>query len=66
MGKLNNPGFIIRIAIAIGYILIGSSVFFIKNISIFSSNILKYAFSVLLISYGVFRVYRALQLYKQE
>ncbi|MBP6660225.1 MAG: hypothetical protein KA174_06055 [Chitinophagales bacterium] len=66
MGKFNNPGFILRIAIAVAYILIGISVFLIKNVSIFSSDILKYAFAALLISYGIFRAYRAFQLYKEQ
>ena len=66
MGNLNNPGFVLRIAIAIAYILIGISLFFIKNLTIFSSDTLKYVFAFLLISYGIFRVYRAFQLYKED
>ncbi|MFN8282517.1 MAG: hypothetical protein U0U67_04845 [Chitinophagales bacterium] len=66
MGKFAQPGFILRIAIAVAYVLIGTSIFFIKNLTIFSSDTLKYLFAALLIGYGVFRIYRAFQLYKDE
>lgn len=66
MGNYNNPGFILRISIAIAYLLIGASLFFIKNLSLFSSDTFKYLFAVLLVSYGVFRIYRALKMYKDE
>ncbi len=66
MGKFNHPGFILRIAIAIGYVLIGAAALFLKNLNLFSSDTLKYGFGILLISYGIFRMYRAFQMYKEE
>jgi ABC-type Co2+ transport system permease subunit len=66
MGNYNNPGFILRISIAIAYVLIGTSLFFIKNSTLFSNDIFRYAFAGLLTAYGVFRIYRAFQMYKDE
>ena len=65
MQFFKNPGIIIRASIAIGYILL-SILILLSPISttILSSNT-KYLFSALLMAYGIFRCYRAYQLYKE-
>lgn len=63
MQFLKNPGIIIRVAIAVAYILLGILVIFTPLSTILSDK-MKYVFSILLIAYGIFRCYRAYQLYK--
>lgn len=65
MTNKNNAGFVLRLSIAVAYIIVGISIFFLKNLNLFSSNMFKYAFAILLISYGIFRTYRAFQFYKE-
>lgn len=63
MSLFKNPGFVLRIGIAMAYILLGISLFFIKNFSPIPSDTLKFALAILLIGYGFFRGYRAVKLY---
>jgi hypothetical protein len=62
----NSPSFILRMAIALAYIGLGTALL-LNNIS---SGVLtpglKYAFEALLIVYGSFRVYRAWTMYKND
>lgn len=64
MSLFKNPGLIIRFAIAIGYILLSISLFFSPITSETLSKNLKFAFCAVLFAYGVFRCYRAYQLFK--
>lgn len=63
MSLFKNPGFVLRIGIAIAYVLLGISLFFIKNFSLIPSDTLKFALAALLIAYGIFRGYRAVKMY---
>lgn len=64
MQFFKNPGIVIRAAIAVAYILLGILVIFTPLSGVLSDN-MKYIFSILLIAYGIFRCYRAYQLYKE-
>ena len=65
MQFLKNPGFIIRIAIAVGYILLSILLLYIPNSSTILSQNMLYLFCALLMAYGIFRLYRAYLLYKE-
>jgi hypothetical protein len=64
MSIFKNPGIIIRASIAVGYILLSILIFFSPISTTVLSENMKYAFSALLMAYGIFRSYRAFQLYK--
>lgn len=66
MKNLKNPGFIIRMAIAAGYIVLAVILLLHPEIINFLSRGMVYAFCTLIIIYGSFRGYRALQLLKNE
>jgi len=66
MEFIKNPGFILRIIIAAGYILLGILLIFHPSALGFLSKDMTRAFSVVLILYGLFRGYRAYQFYRDE
>ena len=65
MNFFKNPGVVIRLFIAVGYILLSVLLFITPIASETLSRNLKFAFCVLLFAYGVFRLYRAYQLFKE-
>lgn len=66
MNDFLHPAFLIRLAIAIAYIALAAVLFFlpVTKLPILSDKT-KLALSVLLLAYGLFRLYRAFQ-YKKE
>lgn len=66
MNLLSNPAFILRFTIAIAYIFLGALLLFSSiKISVLS-NTNQYALAALLVVYGVFRMYRAIKILKEE
>jgi hypothetical protein len=66
MNAFNNPGFLLRIAIAIGYIIMGIILLInYKEMQLLSKE-WNLALGALLTAYGVFRAFRAIQLYKNN
>jgi hypothetical protein len=61
-----DPGFLLRIAIAAGYIVLAIYLFTHPGILSFLSKELTYVFSALILLYGLFRIYRAYQFFKEE
>ncbi|MFN8236541.1 MAG: hypothetical protein U0T77_00100 [Chitinophagales bacterium] len=66
MEFLKNPGFILRVIIAAGYILLGILLIIHPSALGFLTKDMTRAFSAVLIIYGLFRGYRAYQFYKDE
>ncbi len=66
MEFLKNPGFLLRIFISAGYIALAIFLITYPSALSFLSEDLTYAFSGVLIIYGLFRGYRAYQQYKEE
>jgi hypothetical protein len=65
MQFFKNPGIVIRFGIAIGYILLSILILLSPVAKTILSDNMKYLFSTLLFVYGIFRCYRAYQLYKE-
>lgn len=65
MQIFKNPGIVIRFAIAIGYVLLSILILISPFVKTILSDNMKYLFSALLFAYGIFRCYRAYQLYKE-
>lgn len=63
MNFLKNPGLLIRAFIAIAYVFLGILILTSPISTEVLSKSLKYIFGVLLMVYGLFRCYRAYQLY---
>lgn len=63
MNILKNPGLLLRAFIAIAYVILGILIINSPISAEVLSKTLKYCFGVLLIVYGLFRSYRAYQLY---
>lgn len=62
MNVFKQPGFLLRLAIAIGYICLGVLLFFnYKEMDILNKK-WSVALAALLLVYGAFRVFRAVQL----
>lgn len=66
MSKLTNPVFILRFAIAIGYIVLGILLVVLPISLELLNKTTKPLFSILLIAYGLFRLYRAFHTLKEE
>jgi len=65
MQFFKNPGIIIRVSIAVGYMLLSIIMLFSPMSATILSKNMKYLFCLLLMAYGIFRCYRAYQLYKE-
>ena len=66
MNAFKKPGFLLRIAIAIGYIIMGIILLInYKEMQLLSKE-WNLALGALLTAYGVFRAFRAIQLYKNN
>ena len=66
MNAFKNPGFLLRIAIAVGYICMGLLLFFSHKEMQLLSKEWNLALAALLFAYGIFRTFRAYQLYKED
>jgi hypothetical protein len=66
MEIFKNPGFLLRIFIAAGYIVLAVFLISYPNALSFLTKDMTYGFSAVLIIYGLFRGYRAFQQYKEE
>ncbi len=66
MNIFQDPGFIIRTLTAIAYVVLGIFLALHPYIISFLSHQMTYAFAAVLIIYGLFRGYRAWQLYKEK
>jgi hypothetical protein len=66
MNKYTQPTFVFRTAIAIGYVVLGILIFTLPIRLELLTKITKPIFSILLIAYGIFRLYRAFQMIKEE
>ncbi|MFN8295765.1 MAG: hypothetical protein U0T69_06185 [Chitinophagales bacterium] len=66
MNQFLNPAFLLRLAIAIGYLFLGAALlFFPVSIAILNKTT-RPLFALLLVAYGLFRLYRAFQILKEE
>ena len=66
MNKFLNPAFLLRLAIALGYIILGVVLLaYPINLALLNSTT-KPLFALLLSAYGLFRLYRAVQILKEE
>lgn len=66
MNKYLHPGIVFRVIIAIAYIILGIAIFILKFSSEFLQPKTKILFAMLVILYGVFRIYRALKMANAE
>jgi hypothetical protein len=66
MNRFTHPAVILRLVIAVAYILLGIMVLVAKFSKILLTPATKIPFALLLIAYGLFRVYRACRLTKIE
>lgn len=66
MNLFSHPGFVLRICIAAGYIVLSIFLFLRPYILSFLTTELTYGFSVVLLLYGFFRIYRAYEMYKND
>lgn len=66
MNFLKQPGFILRMSISAGYIILAIYLLVYPTALSFLTKEMTYAFSAVLIIYGLFRAYRAFQQYKEE
>lgn len=66
MEYLKNPGFILRVAIALGYCLLSLFLFLHPEVLTFLSKELTYAFGALILIYGLFRAYRAFITFNED
>lgn len=66
MNFLRDPGFLIRIAIAAGYIALSVFLFVRPDILNFLGKQMTYLFSAVILIYGLFRGYRAWQLFQEQ
>lgn len=66
MKIFQDPGFIIRTLTAIGYVILGIVLALHPTIISFLSKEMTLIFSAVLVIYGLFRGYRAWQLYKEK
>ncbi|MCB0508623.1 MAG: hypothetical protein R2739_04710 [Chitinophagales bacterium] len=60
------PAFILRCSIAIAYIVFGGVLLYYPLQNFFLRGTAKVLFAVLLIVYGLFRMYRAIKMVKEE
>lgn len=60
------PAFLLRVAIAIGYIVLGVLLLTMPLTIKILNNITQPLFAALLLAYGGFRIYRAVQMLKEE
>ena len=65
MAFIKNPGFILRISISIGYIMLGIMLSIHPSVISFLSVEMTYIFCSLLVIYGLFRGYRAYEIYQK-
>jgi len=66
MNKYTQPAFLLRFAIAAGYIILGGALLLLPvNIALLNATT-KVLFALLLMAYGIFRLYRAFQLLNEE
>lgn len=66
MDFLRNPAFILRALIALAYVAMGFVLLANAKALTFLSPLMKYAFALLLIAYGIFRGYRAWNMFKND
>ncbi|MBK9330041.1 MAG: hypothetical protein IPM95_12230 [Sphingobacteriales bacterium] len=66
MNFLQSPGFILRVIIAAGYIILGILLIIHPSVLGFLTKDMTRAFSAVLIIYGLFRGYRAYQFFNDE
>ena len=66
MNKITNPAFLLRFAIAAGYIFLGAALLFLPVTLALLNKTTKPLFALLLTAYGIFRLYRAFQILKEE
>ena len=66
MNSFLQPAFLLRFTIAIAYIILGIVLIVLPIDIKLLNNTTKPLFSLLLIAYGTFRLYRAFQLLKEE
>lgn len=66
MEFLRNPAFILRALIALAYVGLGLALLVNARALLILAPAMKYAFAVLLIAYGIFRGYRAWNMFKND
>lgn len=66
MNKFMQPAFLLRAAIAIGYIVLGILLLTMPLTIKILNNTTQPLFATLLLAYGSFRIYRAVQMLKEE
>lgn len=66
MEYFKNSGFILRMAIAVGYCLLALFLFLHPEVLTFLSKEMSFAFGGVILIYGLFRAYRAYAMFKEE
>jgi len=66
MNKFLHPAFLLRLAIALGYIVLGIVLLTLPLHLALLNTATKPLFALLLLMYGFFRLYRAFQILKEE
>jgi hypothetical protein len=66
MNYLKEPGFLLRLAIAAGYVVLAVYLFLHPNILSFLSKEMTWIFAAVILLYGLFRAYRGYLFYKEQ
>lgn len=66
MNRFLNPAFLLRFAIAVGYIILGILLLTMPIIVKLLNKTTQPLFAILLMAYGCFRLYRAYQIVKED